>query len=90
MIKKEEIPNIFYLYFHSKLWESTKDSYLTTTEAEWKMFQWRIPREIRPLILKEMEMLGLFKKEGKRIIRLEKPVFNIDNLNVYYSKLGII
>jgi hypothetical protein len=87
--KKEGIPCIFYLYLHSKLLESTENNYITTTEAEWKMFQWKIPKNIRPLILKEMEILGLLNHEGRRLLKLNKSEFKIDDINKYSTLLNI-
>lgn len=52
------------------------------------MFQWKIPRKIRPLILKELEMLGLITRVGRFNAILTKPIFKEDNLNDYYEKLG--
>jgi len=87
---KEGIPCVFYFYLHSILIEATKDGTMSVEEAEWRMFQWRIPKKLKILILKEMEILGLLIREDKRNIKLLKTDFDIENLNKYYFDLGII
>lgn len=86
--KKEEIPYIFYLYLHSKMWGLTEDGMISILEAKWLMHQWRIPKNIRHLILKEMEILKLIEKQGN-LLRLKKSDFNIEDLRKYSSILNI-
>ncbi len=85
----EKIPYIFYLYLHSKLWEMTKGEVVSEKDLKTMLFQWKIPKTIRPLILKEMELLGLIKEEGRRLIKLNRPTFNEDKVNEYYELLNI-
>ncbi len=85
----EKIPYIFYLYLHSKLWEMTKGEIVSEKDLKTMLFQWKIPKTIRPLILKEMELLGLIKEEGRRLIKLNRPTFNEDEVNKYYELLNI-
>ncbi len=85
----EKIPYIFYLYLHSKLWEMTKGEIISEKDLKTMLFQWKIPKTIRPLIVKEMELLGLLKEEGRRLIKLNRPTFNEDKVNEYYELLNI-
>lgn len=84
-----KIPYIFYLYLHSKLWEMTKGEVVSEKDLKIMLFQWKIPKNIRPLIVKEMELLGLIKEEGRFSIRLNRPIFNEEKINEYYKLLNI-
>ena len=84
-----KIPYIFYLYLHSKLWEMIKGEIVSEKDLKKMLFQWKIPKNIRPLILKEMALLGLLKEEGRYFIKLKKPTFNEDKVNEYYTLLKI-
>jgi len=88
MVKeKRGIPCVFYFYLQSKLKEKAEEDSMPLNEVKWRMFQWRIPRQLKPLILKEMELLGLIKQEKRRTIKFIKSDFNIDNLNGYSKEL---
>jgi len=87
-ISKEPIPHIFYLYLHSKLYDGMLTKEVSIKELKEKLFQWKLPRKIRPLIIKELEMLGLIKKKGRFDVIMTKPEFTEDNLNGYYESLG--
>ncbi len=90
MKKQEvEIPHIYYLYLHSKIWEMTRGNSIPEKELKKYLFQWKIPEKIRVLIIKELIILGLLKKEKKYVLKIERPKFNEESLNEYYHKLGI-
>jgi len=36
---------------------------ISVKDAKKILFEWRIPKELRPVILKELEFLGLIEKE---------------------------
>lgn len=89
-VKKEsKIPCVFYLYLHSKIFEKTHGEDIEMNEVINYMFQWSIPKQIRYLILKEMERLKLIKIKNRFYIELNKPDFNLNDVNKYYQKLGI-
>jgi hypothetical protein len=67
---------IIYLYFHSKILK-WKGKEMNEKEFMSSFFQWRIPKNIRYLIMKEMEKMGLLK------IEKAKP-YNLIYLNNYY------
>lgn len=87
--KEKEIPCVFYLYLHSKIFEKTRGEDIKLNEVISYMFQWSIPKQIRYLILKEMERLELIKIRDKYVVELNKPKFNIEDVNKFYHKLGI-
>lgn len=79
---------IFYLYVHSEIYRwSGKE--MSETEFRNKLFEWRIPKKLLPLIQREMEMNGLIKRNKRNNITLVKPLFNKDDCNHYYRKLQI-
>lgn len=88
-MEKIKIPYIFYLYLHSKLWEMTKGEVVSEKDLKKMLFQWKIPGNIRALILKEMQILGLIKKEKRFNVRLLRPEFNEDKIRKYYIQLKI-
>ena len=88
--EKEEIPCIFYFYLHSKLKDATPDGLMSVKEAGWRMFQWKIPSNLRPLILKELERLKLVERIDRQNLKLLKSEFDIESLGKYYVELGII
>ena len=89
-IKKEKkIPCVFYLYLHSKIFEKSRGEDIKLNEVISYLFEWHIPKQIRYLIIKEMEILGLLKINNKYFIELNKPTFNIEEVNKYYGKLSI-
>ena len=85
---KQKIPCIFYLYIHSKIFEKSGGNAIDMKEVKKYLFQWKIPRKLRPLIIREMEMLGLVERK-RHILRIERPIFNEDKCNEYYEELGI-
>ena len=88
-MKGVNIPHIFYLYLHSKLWEMTKGEVVAEKDIKKMLFQWKIPSNLRVLIIREMELLGLLKKEKRFTIRLNRPEFNEDEVMKYYELLKV-
>ena len=84
----KDIPHIFYLFLHSKLFYKF-GKVIKRKEVITYMFEWRIPKKIRPLILEEMILLGLVKRVDRNFVELEMPKFNEDDCNCYFEKLGI-
>ena len=87
-MKQEVIPCIFYLYFCSKVRELNRENKIDIKELGCYMHEWRIPKNIRPLIIKEMELIGLIKKD-KRFIILNNIDFDLENLGKYYELLKL-
>ena len=87
--EKIAIPCLFYLYIHSKMFEQTKGKETRTKDLQTYLSNWRIPKQLRFLILKELEILKLL--EIKRYsAELKVPHFNIDEYYKYHETLGII
>lgn len=83
------IPNIFYLHLHSKLVNKSNGDLMSKKEATSYLCCWKIPKQIRPLIIKELEMLNLISIKDCRTIKLRKSTFDVDNLNSYYRRMGL-
>ncbi len=64
---------VIYLYFHSKIKEWKGDK---VKEKEFRncLFQWRIPKNLRYPIMKEMEKMGLIKIE-KKVVYIQDYYF---------------
>lgn len=90
MNDKEVIPCIFYYYLHCKLKEKFKEeTELSTKEAMKFLFEWRIPEKIRPVMIKELEMLNLIERVNKKIIRLKHSDFTLEDVREFYKTVGI-
>jgi len=89
MKSKKNIPCIYYLYLHRKIWEMSGGGIVSTRKVKKYLFQWKIPSKIRPLLIKELLILGLIEKESKNLIKINQSEFNLENLNSYYQILGI-
>jgi len=87
--KEDKIPYVFYLYLHSKIFEKSKGEDMKLNEVISYMFQWSIPKQLRYLILKEMEKLNLLKITNKYNVELNKPTFSEEDIGKYYIKLNI-
>ena len=86
---RSEIPNVFYYYIHSKLWELSKGYDIREKDVKGHLAQWRIPKNIKPLIIKELILLGLMKKNGRNIIRIQRPNFDESKIDKFYRELKI-
>lgn len=88
-MKGIKIPGVFYLYLHLKLWENFGDNEMSEKEVKKMLFQWKIPTNLRILIIKEMQIMKLIIKESRYKIRLNRPNFNDNKIKEYYSILKI-
>jgi hypothetical protein len=57
---------IIYLYFHSKILK-WKGKEISERDFRSSFFQWRIPKNLRYLVAKEMEKMGLIKMKNKKV-----------------------
>lgn len=90
MNNEEVIPCVFYFYIHYKLKEKFNvATVLSTKETMNFLFEWRIPKEIRPIIIKELEMLGLIKRVNKKTIKIQDSKFNIEDVREFCKAVGI-
>jgi hypothetical protein len=89
---KKEIPCSFYYYLHFMLMSmllGENKRVLTLKEFESGMFQYRIPKQLRPVITKELEILGLVKRINKNEVEVKDSKFNPADLRKYYKLVGI-
>ena len=90
MNNKEVIPCIFYYYIHYKLKEKYGElAELRIKEARSFLFEWRLPKSIRPVIIKELIILKLVEKIDGKTIKLNKSNFTIDDLRKFYKVVEI-
>lgn len=89
MNTKEVIPCIFYFYLHYKLREKYEDTVVSVKDAMSFLFEWRLPKEIRPIIIKELEMLNLIERVNKKTIRISKSQFILEDTRDFYKIVGI-
>jgi len=87
-MKGEKIPCIFYLYLHSKIFQKQNGNPINHRDLISYLYEWRIPKKLRPLIVKELVILGLLIKNGYTY-EVEKPKIYEENVNEYYDKLGM-
>lgn len=86
---------VLYFYLHQKVGEpsfkeKSRDGIMSITEIKWRMFQWKIPECLKPLIIKIWEDMGIVKKVDRRNIKFLKTDFDIENMGKICSELGII
>ena len=89
MSNKEVIPAIFYFYLHYKLREKFKDMPVSTKEVMSFLFEWRLPTNIRPVIIKELEVLGMIERINKKIIKMRSSDFTPEDVREFYEAVEI-
>ena len=80
----------FYFYIHSELKKKYNGNYVSIKEAKSFLFEWRIPKPLRPIILKELEKLGLIEREDRYTIKLKESKIDIENISQLYSLAGLL
>lgn len=88
-MEEKEIPKVLYLYIHFKIWDYFKKEKVSLKDFTSFLFEWRIPKVIRPIIVKEFEVLGLIKKDGRYELKITRPEFNMENYPKYFEELKI-
>jgi len=88
LIMVQKIPKVFYLYIHSKLYDRNKRRQIKRSDLLTYVSSWGIPKKIRPLIIKELEVLELIKYKHQ-IFFINKPLLNDNNINTFYDALGM-
>jgi len=83
------MPYTFYYYLHNILYEKYGEKETSIKTIKDFLFQWRIPKQIRPLIIKELEIFGLAKRINNRTIKLNKSYFDKDDISKLYSNAGM-
>lgn len=85
---KKDIPLVFYHYIHEKLWESSNHGVINKREAINCLGWWRMSKNIRPLIIRELEILKLIEV-SRYEIKVMRPVDTDSFLKRVYSELEI-
>jgi len=84
--------SIFHLYLQKKLLEmSDMNKQLNYKDAKTYVAYIRLPKELHPAILKEMEKLGLTKQINKNVIEITncEECKKLEKINKLYHKLGL-
>jgi hypothetical protein len=88
-MKEVKIPYFYYLYLHSKIWEMAKGQVIQEKELKKYLYQWKIPEKLRPLIIKELIILGLIEQDKRFYLKINRPEFKEENMNDYYQMMGV-
>ena len=86
----KKIPCVYYLYIHKKLKERSTADLMSIRDAVGYLAEWRLPKELRIAILKELEMMQLISKEDRNYIRINYSSIDISTVNKIYDLVGII
>lgn len=91
---KEDVVNTLYYYLQYEVskpsFENNGVGIMPIETAEWRMFQWKIKKELKPAIIKIWEKLGLVKKLDRRTLQFIKTDFNINDLRLINTELKVI
>lgn len=87
MKNREGIPCVLYLYIHYIIYKS-KGKYIKFRDLRDFLSEWRIPKKLRYIIIKELEKLNLLTLKNCEIT-VNKPEFEFDKIDKYYDSLGI-
>lgn len=67
----------------------SKGQIISDRDLKKYLFQWKIPNKLRPLIVKELLMLNLISREGQYLLKINRPIYNEEDINDYYDLLGL-
>ena len=87
----EKIPS-FYLFLQRRLSElSNKENKLRYKETKIILSNIKIPKQIRPVVIQELQRLELIKKVNSNVIEIInlKKASQIDDLSKLYHEKGI-
>ena len=62
---------------------------ISTKEAMKFFFEWRIPTSIRPVMIKELEILNLIERVNKKTIKIKDSTFTLEDVREFYKEVGI-
>ena len=90
MEEKEKFFGCWYFYIHDKLKEKARGDKLNYKDARDFLFEWRIPKFMRPVILRELELIGLIERIDKKTILLKKSEIKMDNPSRLFDMVGLL
>ena len=85
----KDIPKVFYYYIHSKIWERSRGNSIQKKILKGYLAEWRIPNNLRPLIIKELILLGLVINGKRHYVDIARPEFDEEKINELYMELKI-
>lgn len=85
-----KIPCVFYLYLHTKIAGRSINGRISIKEAVSYLHEWRIPKEIRIAMIKEMETMELLKRIDRSCMEVKKPTIDLENINKIYEMVGLV
>ena len=71
------------------MYEKFGSKKISIKQAKVFLYEWRILKSIRPIIIKELELLGLVERVNKKNILLNESDFDEEDLFKYYSRTGV-
>jgi hypothetical protein len=89
-MEREVIPHTFYFYVHYKLKNFSRGKPLSTRKCYEYFFHWGIPKAMRSIFLKELEILDLVEKVNREKVIIKESDFTLDQVNHIKESLGII
>ena len=88
-MNKIKIPYIYYYYLHSMMYEKYGEGEVSIKKARDYLYEWRILKVMRPIIIKELEMFGLIEMVNKKTIKINKSLFNKEDVSKIYTEIGL-
>lgn len=85
----KDIPHCFYFIVYNKLKEKFPNKVADIKEAKNLLRAWNIPKELKPVILKEMELLGLIKLISKYKMQLIGKGNILNNKSRVFAMVGL-
>ena len=90
MKKEKEFKGYWYLYIYSKLKERSINNTIPVVEAKNFLFEWRLPKWLRVVVIKEMENIDLIEIENKHTIRFNEIKLDLDNVSGIFNDVGLL
>lgn len=88
MEKKRDIP-IFYLYIHFMMKQRYRELEVSRKDVTSYLFEWRIPSDLRSVIIRELELFGLLDASHRRLVKLFESPFKLEDINKYKESIGM-
>ena len=90
MKKEVKMPCIFYHYIYSRIREKfPRQKEITVKEAKKVFYTWRIPKNLQPVMIRELELLGLIKRKRYFYLELFEEKIDFDDTSSIYKEAGI-
>jgi hypothetical protein len=88
--KKGEFTGYWYFYIYSKLKERSTNNELNLVDAKSLLFEWRVPKNLRIVIIKELELMELLTIINRDTVKLNNFSIDMDNISKIYEQVGIL